>query len=349
MSLINLGHNYKAEVEKARKRDETLEQTTDRFKYPKTPDISDMLSTLLPVRWDDIYFPVSEFNTDVSQAIVEHKYPNRDSARLEAMGREPLIMKAKAIFVNTIVPGPTDNWKQGDLYPNTYNKMLLSSFSGDTKILQHPIIGEINCKILSFNSVIDAKFRGGEVVEIVWKETITGDLDKTIESLQSKVASAKQTAAALDNMMPTLNPSPSDLEIPEYKDSLLDTVNKIEQLVNFPGKFAGQIIGTIDSLEGRCHIIINKIKANYKNTWGQANQLAYKLKADAQTFRDTTKWMKGTVHTTTIATYITERKTVFTNLAAKFHNTYQQLIDLNPTLAQSASIPIGTPVRYYQQ
>ena len=277
MGLINLGHNYKADVEKARKRDKSLEEQLDRFKYPKpSDDVSDMVIQLLPIRWDGIYFPVSELTTDVSQSVAEHKYPNRDSARLEAMGRDPLVIKCKAIFVNTIVPGPADNWKQGNLYPYTYNQLLLSSFSGDTKILNHPVIGEINCKMLSFNPTIDARFRGGEVVSITWKETIVGDIDSTLQSLENRVASAKDNASKLDNMMPDLVPSPADLAIPEYKDSLLDLVNKLEQYAAFPAKFAGQVIGTIDSLEGRCQTIINKIKSNYKNTWGQANQLAYK-------------------------------------------------------------------------
>ena len=350
MGLINLGHNYKADVEKARQRDKTLEETKDRFKYPKGPDISDMVGTLLPVRWDDIYFPCSEFTTDVSQAIVEHKYPNRDSARLEAMGREPLLMKATAVFVNTIVPGPTDNWKQGDLFPNTYNKMLLSSFSGDTKVLNHPTIGEIKCKILSFSPTIDARFRGGVVVNITWKETIAADdLEATTESLKNQIASAKQSAAALDNMMPTLNPSPSDLGIPEYKDSLLDTINKITTLLAAPGMFVGQIISSIDSLEGRCHLIIDKIHAAYTTAWGQANALAYKLKADAKTFRDTARMLKGQNGTASrlTATYMTERKHAFTNLCSLLHNTYNDLASLNPTLLASPTVPSGTAVLYY--
>ena len=350
MGLINLGHNYKEQIEQNRKRDEVLEKNKERFQYPTNPYWTmDMVGTLLPIRWDDIYFPVSNFDFDVNQAIVEHKYPNRDAARLEAMGREPLIMKATAIFVNTIVPGPSDMWTQGDLFPTVYNKLLLSSFSGDTKVLQHPTIGEIQCKIRSFSPLIDAKFRGGCIAHIVWEETITDDLDATIKSLQTYVASAKQNAAALDSQMPALNPSPTDLGIPEYKDSLLDLVNKIEAMINAPGKFAGQIAGTIDSLEGRCHMIINRIKSTYTTAWGQANQLAYKLKADAQTFRDTAKLMRGTIYKNrTVAYYITEKKTVFTNLAARLHNTYQELIDLNPMLAKMASIPAGTTVGYYK-
>ena len=350
MSLINLGHNYKADVEKARKRDSALEKQLDRFKYPKpSEDVSDMVKSLLPVRWDDIYFPVTELTTDVSQAVVEHKYPNRDGARLESMGREPLVIKCKAVFVNTIVPGPTDNWKQGDLYPNTYNKLLLSSFSGDTKKLQHPIIGEINCKMISFSPVIDAKFRGGEIVSITWKETIVGDIDSTLQSLENRVASAKDNASKLDNMMPDLNPFPADLAIPEYKDSLLDLVNKIEQYAQFPGKFAGQVIGTIDSLEGRCQLIISRIKTNYQNTWGQANQLAYKLKADAKWFRDAAKWSQGNSVSSRITdTFITDKRTVFTNLCARLQNTFNDLSALNPTLSKTASIPVGTAVKYYK-
>jgi len=350
MSLINLGHNYKADVEKARKRDNALEKQLDRFKYPKpSSDVSDMVKSLLPVRWDDIYFPVTELTTDVAQAVIEHKYPNRDSARLEAMGREPLIIKCKAVFVNTIVPGPTDNWKQGDLYPYTYIKLLLSSFSGDTKKLQHPVIGEINCKMISFNPVIDAKFRGGELVNITWKETIVGDLDSTLQSLESRVASAKHNAAALDNMMPDLIPSPADLAIPVYKDSLLDLINKLETYVSFPLKFAGQIIGTVASLEGRCQIIISKIKSNYQTTWGQANQLAYKLKADSKWFRDAAKWASGnSVSSRITATFITDRRTVFTNLCARLQNTYSDLSALNPELAKMVSIPVGTSVQYYK-
>src|SRR3989304_9027739 len=104
MGLINFGHNYKEQIEKARKRDKALEEASDRFKYPTSPNFSDMIGSLLPIRWDDIYFPVSDFSTDVNQTVIEHRYPNRDSARLEAMVREPLTIKATAVFVNTFVP-----------------------------------------------------------------------------------------------------------------------------------------------------------------------------------------------------------------------------------------------------
>jgi hypothetical protein len=349
MGLINLGHNYKAKIEEDRKRDEALEKANDRFKYPTQSDISDMIGKLLPVRWNDIYFPCANFHTNIQQAIHEHKYPNRDSARLEAMGREPLVMHASGIFVNTIVPGPADFWKQGDLFPTVYNKLLLASFSGETKILNHPSIGEISCKLISMSIPINAKFRGGVVAELSWKETIADDnIDSTLVSLQNQIASAKATASTIDNQMPTLNPSPADLGIPEYHDSLLDMINKIETMINAPSKFAGQIVGTIDSLEGRCHMIINKIHESYETTYGQINQLSYKLKADAQTFRDTAKWMRGQKTGKAIAFYTTEKKTVFTNLTGKLNTSFQDLLNLNPLLAASPTIPIGTAVRYYK-
>lgn len=369
MGLINLGTNYREAIEKSRKRDESILKNTDRFQYSKIQDVSEQLSTLIPVSWDGIYFPVSNFSTDVSYAVVEHKYPNRDSARLESMGRNPMEFHVTAPLVNTIAPGPTDKWHRG-LFPNIYNVLFLSSLRNETKILSHPIYGDIKCKMLSFNTDVDAKFRGGVIVNMVFKETIDDkELDAAIKFTLKLIDDMKYTASGMDSMMPNLIPSPADLGIPDYKKSLLDAVNDITNMMAAPGQFAGKLVGAIDSLEGRVQGIITKISQTYSTSWGQANNLAYKLKADVNDLKkmagvnvtpvtsavpnqpNTNENISNTTNSNqpTILVFVTEKKSVFTNLAGRLNNTYSELIGLNPLLASKAFIPVNTKVRYYKK
>src|SRR5271169_1695717 len=126
MGLINFDGSINDTISQRNQQLQDLQATNGtRFKYPANPIDPDKLSSTLPFTWKGKSYPILDFHVDITRDLVQHKYPNVDSARVEDMGRNPMVLKATLIFVNTVSPGPQENWSAGNLYPQAYAQFLI--------------------------------------------------------------------------------------------------------------------------------------------------------------------------------------------------------------------------------
>jgi hypothetical protein len=324
-----------------------LQKQEDRFKYPKGAIGSkDELNKLLAFCWKGIYFPTINISTDVTRDVVEHKYPNRDSARLEDTGRNPIIVKAQCVFVNTINPGIGDGWKKGTLYPDVYRKFLLTSFENTTGILTHPFIGNIQCKLLSISSNIDSKFRGGEIVNATWKETIFSEnIDDTLQSIKSSLNEASQSAQYIDDSFAKLKPDPKKLGLQgAQKDSLVDTLNKIKAAIDTGTTFSQSVLASFDKINYQCNSIIAAIKRQNDVFLSVLNSNVYKLKSCNQDLKKETL----TNNKNAIGIYLPTTPMTWSSLSKLLNNTIEELAKLNASMIKKPTVSNIT-VYYYKK
>lgn len=166
----------------------------------------DQLSDLQEFTWQVangpiISFPVTNVQTNISQDLVVHKFPDLDAGRVENTGRNPTEITVHAVFVNTITPSKKESWKAGTLYPSVFGQVLNSAMMRQTGVLQTPNLPKFSAKLAYARSVLDADYRGGETLELHWIETIGSDLLNNIASSQpSALAAAQNLDSALQQV-----------------------------------------------------------------------------------------------------------------------------------------------------
>lgn len=345
MALIDFDKSqYNAETKKQRQILQDLQkQNATRFNYP-TSDDADLLKTLLPITWNNICFPIMKISTDIDHDIVQHKYPNRDGAVLESMGRNPLVIKVTAVFSNTINPGINEFWEKGTLYPNVYKQMLYESLASETQVLNHPFMGAIEAKIESFKPNIDAKIRGGEIVDITFIETIT---EQEIEYIFSIIDRASQAAIQIDTAFANLTPNPKDLGLPVYKKDLNDLLSDVKGAINQTDRVIKGAYSTapIDELYGRCKEIVDATKRLNQSSNAFIKQTATILQSSATLLknelktndRDIIKIIR-TITPSTLSSYVSQTG-----------NSMDELMYLNSALVKKVVISPNTDIRYYQK
>jgi prophage DNA circulation protein len=304
------------------------------------PKLDDELEKLLEVQWRGISFPIKAFSTEITQDHAVHKYVDRDGARVEATGRNPMNITGTAIFSNHISPGKSESWKKGKLFPNVYNKFILAMADRATGTLQHPILGNLKCKPVSCKDSLAGEVRDGVVVEFAFIETIDDEKDALdlLKSKLSKLGSVKSLAASLDTQLPKI----PTVKIPKGPD-FAEFARNIQAIIDKPTLFAKKGLGQIDALVFRCNNVIAALKRANNVAHGKAINDATALKADAAELRK-----QLLVQDKTIVAYITKDTTSFTQLSGQLKNSLDDLIKLNPNLLSSAIVPKNALVRYYK-
>jgi prophage DNA circulation protein len=318
-----------------------------------TDIIKDQLQLLLPTTWNGIGFPVTNLTTNLSRDLVQHKYPGVDSARVEDMGRNPLQISATAVFCNSIQPAKTEAWKQGHLYPGVHAQFMLSVMKEKKPgVLVHPALGEIRCRVASFHSKIDANWRGGEVVDIEWIETIDDDnLYNTIDTLKDKVADAEATADQVDAEITRYHKPLSKLKLPtnlldDIKAGIkafLGAIRLVIKSINQADIFTQQWISKVSGAIGLCNALINAIHIANNGIFSRLKSLLFQLRATAKNFLRTSiiQLKRNT------AVYHTTVKTTFTQLAQQLNANLNEMLGLNPKLLAFSYIPANSNVIYY--
>jgi len=316
-----------------------------RFLYPPKEVDNDELSKLLSISWQNISFPITNITSNISHDIAQHKYPNRDGARVESMGRNPVIFSCTAVFANTITPGVNENWKKGDLYPNIYRIILEESLKSKTGILVHPFLGQITAKIISFKSNINSKFRGGELVDISFIETISETQALDTDSLVSKADAA---AAFIDNSLLDLDPSPEELGIPEYERSFTDLLRDVKATIDQTELFFRDANSSYDEIKYRC----NEIKESAVRLNDSKNAA---IKQTAENLRDLTTAMRHdniveTVKSDVSSVIISDAQTL-SEFSISTGNTLVELMTLNGAghVLDEPVIPEGTELNFYDK
>lgn len=205
---------------------------------PVLPIEVDELSSLLPMILTDsqshtgICFPIIDFKEDLSKALAVHTFPNQDSARVENLGNNPRSWSIKAIFTNHIDPDPTrgETWKRGTLFPDIFIQVLKMLASAASKVMQHPIYGNVAVQVHSYDYELIAKGpRDGAYVIINLIETISDNLIPV--PIPLSIITAGSTLNQHFNDSPPDFPPPPGISLSQFFGQL---AAQVQNVLNYP-------------------------------------------------------------------------------------------------------------------
>lgn len=228
--------------------------------FPDTPQTStndsDQLSYLLELKFAGISFPAVSFAESSSQDLAVHKYPNLDSARVELTGRNPSTYSCKAILSNNIYPNKKESWKQGQLFPRTFELLLNALYDSTSySVLQHPFLGFRNVVPVRWDySFIGEGPRDGVYLDMQFIETLGDENIKATISAPSTLSDMQNTCAGIDNELSSTTlkaMNPPNLTLGEFFSKINGFVRNV---VQFPqqtiSSLNAQVIQVSSSIQG---------------------------------------------------------------------------------------------------
>lgn len=306
------------------------------------------LDDLLECQLEGISFPITNLHTVISHDVVEHKFPYVDEAKLEQMGRNSLSITFTAVFFNTISPSKNETWTQGQLYPSTHAKFMLTCSDGKNKVFQHPELGFLNVKVISATSNILANVRGGATVDVTLKTTIVNNTTQTTSNLAISASKLNQVANQLDTSITgLLNPDPHTLFPTYYSfnmsfgDMALEVLTLLTQtqffseaLISILNQIQFLSLSIIQECEDQNNVVLAVIKNNAYNMYSLAT-----LSMNDPTIIKKPQKVKTKFRIKT--------PTTLSQLATEFNNSITDIMSLNPTLISNPIIPVGTIIYYF--
>ena len=298
-----------------------------------------LFEQLRPFKWRDVEFPVSSMRVTLAQGLAQHRYYGRDGANVEATGREPLQLHATIPFRNGIVPGKGERW--GILYPTTFRAFLTAMADGRRGSLQHPELGDVQCKPMTCETHWEANRRDGCDVEATWVETVEDELDAVLINDESPVQQVELGALDLDAQytdLAGLIPS-----LPSYQPSIADFLNSIAAIGDQVSLLKNRATGSIDSLMYHLNALQDSIeRARTPLAWPAIDAIE-RVRAAAQNVQASLL-----AESRSIGLYTVNVTTTLAGLSLLLPEAnLVDVIKLNPTLVTRPTIPVGTVVRYY--
>ena len=295
---------------------------------------------LKALSWRGIEVPTSSLELSLDQDHVEHKFPDRDGAHIEATGRNPLRFRAKLVFRNNITPGKAEGWNSGQLYPLQFRTFLEAAADRTTGTLVHPELGPIQCKLKSFTVRWESQTRDGVDADAEWVESTDKPEDLTQVLAGYSPPSAAQAAAGdLDNFKAAQTPPfPEPAFEPSFGDAMRQLQGVTDQYTLLSKKLGGQI----DHVVYRVGAMSDSISAAKDVTLWAPRQAIEKMKAALYELKK-----QLLTSNRRISFYTVPAPTTLAAIAAYLHAPIADLLKLNPLLAQSPSVAPFSIVRYY--
>ncbi len=310
------------------------------------------LDILLPYEWRSIGFPCMNFEVELSQDHVEHKWPDRDGAHIEGVGRNPLVFTAKIPMRNGVKPGPNETFVQGTLYPKVYLKFLGACADRTSGFLRHPELGLVRVKCKSAKTHWDANKRDGVDIDVTWVESTDRSLTDIIDDA-SPTSAAKADAAALDAAIgdyvagaigqafvdsgPIIRPPKG---LPNVSFSNL--MNTITGAFDSATLITKQIAGKIDEVGYRLDVLSASVDR-------LRNVQAWPVRQSIERLRSSLNKMRTTllVATQPISIYTVQKDATLAAISAYIGSPISELINLNTGMFLGPVVRRGTFIRYY--
>lgn len=300
-----------------------------------------VLDNLREFKWKSISFPVSRVHVTLAHDLVEHKFWAQDGANVEATGRAPLIIGATIHFRNTLARGRQESW--GFLYPNTFRNFFAASADRTTGILEHPELGEINCKLRQAEITHTAERRDGVDVEASWVETRETENTKSAFTSTSPAVGATAAAIDLDANLTNYNLAPPLPKTGVWVGGFAPTIRSLASVGDQVSLLSRQIGGQVASVNYR----LNQMEAFFNSVRNVQNtpiiQSIQRMRA--ATYNLQQKLLQKQRETRIYVVPVT--KTLASIVVDLTGNTISDLVKLNPSLVGFATVPRGTAVRYY--
>lgn len=305
----------------------------------------DTFSQLREYKWRSIAFPTTTFEVTLRHDLVQHKYPSKDGADVEAVGRAPLEFSAKIPFRNGIGGGPSETWQQNrkPLYPDQFREFFKACADRETGVLEHPEFGKVVCRIENAKTVWDATRRDGVDVDVVWVETIDIESLESLLAQPSPVSNAISNALALDDAIKTRNPAVPKQDT-TYKPDFADTMRGLQGISDQFQVLNARVAGKINSTLYRIDSLKSSVEKSADVKDWPILQAIENLKAAANDIR--TELVRS--NRKTVVFYVAPKDMTLGAVSNETGAAIGDLVVLNPRLVSSPVIERGTTIRYYR-
>ncbi len=308
-------------------------------------DVTLLFGSLLEFQWRSIGFPVCDFETEVRQDLVIHKFADRDGAHIEGTGRAPLMITARIPFLNGLDRGPNEHW-QSPLYPYQWRRFFEACADKSTGILQHPELGPLTCKCEFARTRWEGNIRSGVYTNVTWLESddTTDDLTAAL-SYPSPLASVDAFAADLDLNLASVSkaqlPQPY---VPQY--SFSDLANAVRGVVDTFTMMQKSFAGRLDNIVYEANALEFSL-----NQAQNSNALNWPLVQAAEGIKDAAYAAKKVLlgQGKAIGLYKVQNDSTLAKISAVIPAPLTDLMNLNRSLVQAPLVPQNTQVRYYLQ
>jgi hypothetical protein len=320
--------------------------------------MANALDLLLPFEWRGINFPTASFEVEVSQDHVEHKWPDRDGAHIEGVGRNPLVITARIPMRNGVSPGKQESFAKGALYPGVYLKFLAACADRSTGTLRHPELGRISVKCKSCKTHWDANRRDGVDIDVVWVETTDKSLDDIIDKDEASISgrTGAQEAKDLDDAIDSYRkrgPTPENpLGAPDAP------FLRAHPPPGLPNMSFGQVMNNITGIFDTANLFTRSLSS-------RINEVAFRLDTlsaavdrakDPQTWpiRQSIERLRAALHRIQggadkdqfVLTYIVPRETTLGAVSAYLGVSVNVIMEMNPDRFVGCVVLGGTVIRY---
>lgn len=302
-------------------------------------DTDDLFAQLREWKWRDVSFPATKFRFRLRQDLVQHKYPDRDGAHIEGVGRAPYEFSCSIPFLNGVTPGKAETF--GVLYPTTFRQFLVAMADRSDGTLQHPELGLITAKPESIEVDWESGRRDGVMVEASWIESTDDPLESTaFVASSSPITTATLGSQDLDAQIVQITPPPPP--DPAFQPTFATAMRALQAVSDSITMTDQSIVGKIDQLTYRAQA--------FNASLDQARScLNWPVRQSIQRVIAGTLAMKGNLATQNkqIAKYVVPFDGTIGLVAMSSGSTVADLLVLNPDLAFNAVVPANTVVRIY--
>lgn len=290
---------------------------------------ANIITGLPAASWRNLDSPPYDMaNINGGWDLSEGAFPYIDGKSHDNMGRKEMPMSFRFYFVNTV---------QEDAFPKLFTEWFEAvAIDGTPDRLLHPIIGEVDARVTTWDLELVATRTAGVLLTVNWVDTLL-DPEKG-QQIKGVPVNVQEYAAAVDVQMHNL-----EIEYPtgERTTSFSDMVGQIDGLM-FSARL--RVEGMVNQALGVVRRVTEVVDHSTDHRrWA----LSFNLKSlynGLQDFGDAVK--RAAVRPTKVM--ITQRSMSLAELAKETGNTLAELMGLNPLLLGSPTVAKGVPVAYFK-
>lgn len=301
--------------------------------------LADLFKQLPAFKWHDCCFPVMEMRLSVTQDLAEHKYWGQDGAKVEATGRQALVIDAKIPFRNGIYPGQSEKWDPMPLYPVGFRAFLMRMAERKTKTLVFPELGPLRCKPRACNVQWSGARQDGVDVDASWIETFDENHTYKVPAVDAYVEGATLDDAMSNPYLKGLAP-----DLPEHVPDLGDTMRSIAAVGDQVSVLQKRVAGKIDNVAYRLDAISDSMQAARSALTWPIDRACNRL-ADALTRLKQEVVASGK----TLVVFTVANDIAISALVPKAGGDLAALLRLNPQYARTGIVRAGRSVKYFAQ
>ena len=320
----------------------------------------DILSTLQECSLGGVSFPIASIIEGFGHDTPQHKAVDRDGAFIENTGRNPLEFSIIApMYAKTLARGKNETWD--DLYPTRYNQLRDVCLKRSTQVLVHPLYGEIQTKVTSWKSSLNADERGGQIAEISVVETrddgVTPAFSASTKSL------AYSTAVDLDSQLYALSPPPVIFTASDEEQSFLGVITSLNRIVDSGTLRAQRGLAKIDStvakldklarsIDRGAEVLVFDAPSGTSLPAGRLGPGAGRIWTNCQVLKSVMRDLRLSLNVNNnkkIGVFVVTRPMMLVSIASRLRCKVADIIALNPSISRARlTIAPDTVIRYYE-